>query len=108
MKFGFIATKMPFLNFNFLNTVLTIQKIKMNKIKCNIQLNTVGNVQRTFLRNILNYRPHFFKKQGCKKSLLSNGISLYNKLPNEIRNIQKITQLKNASKMYLLKHNLKM
>lgn len=94
--------KLNIRNFNFLNTVTIIQKIKLNKIKCNINLNTVGNIQRTFLRNILDFRPNFFKKQGCKKSLLSNGILLYNTLPNEIKNIENINQFKNATKKYLL------
>lgn len=75
--------------YNFLQTVSTIQKIKLKKIKCNIQLNLVGSIGRT-LRNAFDYRTIFVKKNKYKKSLLSHGLNTYNKIPNDTKNIEDI------------------
>lgn len=68
-----------------MQTMITVQKIKMNQIKFGYTLNLVAESRRT-LRNILNYRPAFFKTERCKRSILSYGVNIYNKLPEYIKN----------------------
>lgn len=80
-------TNLNIREFNFLQMVTTIQKIKHKKLKCNLELNTTGNIGRT-LRNALNFRTVFFKKEKFKKSLLSHGINCYNKLSNSTKSVE--------------------
>lgn len=82
--------RMNIRNYRTLQTLITIEKIRIGRLKFDFPLNIVGNHQRT-LRNMLNFRPSFFRTEKCKNSLLSNGVCLYNKLDNltkEERNIE--------------------
>lgn len=83
-----------------MHTALAIHKIKLKKIKYNYELK-MNNTTRN-LRNILSYRPVFFKSNRCKNSLQSNGINLYNSLPNDIKNEPNIKIFKNKLNKYLL------
>lgn len=95
--------KLNIRKFNFYQTVLTIHKIKLKKLKVQGNFELVGNIQRRFLRNILNYRPNFFRKEKCKKSLISNGIRLYNSLPQNIKEIDNIKHFKQNVQQYIIK-----
>lgn len=97
------TNKLNIRNFNMYQTVLTIHKIKHKKLKFQGNLELVGNVQCRFLRNILNYRPNFFRKEKCKKSLMSNGIKLYNSLPQNIKEIDNIKHFKQNVQQYIIK-----
>lgn len=91
---------------NYLQTVLAIHKIKLKKMKFNRDLRTVGSVQNSFLRNVFNYRPNFFRKGKCKQSLMSNGVNAYNSLPNDIKIIDNIKLFKKNVQNYIIKANV--
>lgn len=82
------TNKLNIRKYNFLQTVITINKIKNKKMKFNYKFQYVGEIQNNFLRNIFNYnyRPNFFKKEKYKKSILANRLNNYNKIPNDIKN----------------------
>lgn len=84
---------------NHFNTL--IQKMKQKTIKCNLNINKVEKVQSNFLRNIMKLRPKFFKKQKCKSSILSNGLTFYNEIPLEIRDTN-MSIFKEKLKKYLI------
>ena len=87
----------------YINTVVTIQKIKMNKIKNNVTLNTVGNNERqTALRNQRNYRPIFSRTEKAKNSMQIRGIKWYNMLDNDIKNEENIVRFKKKTLEYIL------
>lgn len=88
--------------FSFIQTATTIHKIKLNLIKHNLKLQTVGETQRSYLRNILNYRPKFFRTEKCKNSIMADGLKLYNSIPTELKNIQNINSFKaKIEQMYI-------
>lgn len=84
------------------NIIILVHKIKLNICKFNFTLNTVQSVQNKFLRNILNYRPLFFKKEKCRSSILSKGMNFYNETPIDIRNINNIRLFKAKLKEYIV------
>lgn len=60
-----------------MQTIITIQKIKMNQIKFGYTLNFVAESRRTLRIYLINYRPAFFKTERCKRSILSYGVNLH-------------------------------
>lgn len=85
-------------------TILTIHKIKLGKIKFNFQLNTVAESQRSFLRNLSNYRPKFFRKEKSKKSIRSRGLTLYNNIPATLKEINSFGLFKVKLLKYLIEN----
>lgn len=86
---------------NQFNTITLMHNIKHKNIKCNFSLDKVEDVQRKFLRNILNFRPRFFRKQKCKNSILSNGVMIYNKIPGDLREMNGKSFKKNLKKFLI-------
>lgn len=86
--------RMNIRDINKYNFIVLIQKIKLKKMKFNFKMNIVQNVQRNYLRNLMNYRPNFFRKEKCKNSIMSYGLNLYNKIPLEIKNITNLRLFK--------------
>lgn len=85
--------KLDIRKYGKLQTLITIQKIRMGKMKFDLPLNIVANHQR-MLRNMLNYQPNFFRTEKCKNSLLSNGVCMYNKLDNVTKETNSIKDFK--------------
>lgn len=85
-----------------LQTIITIHKIKINQFKFNGQLNQINSIHNRILRNIWDYRPKLFKKEKCKMSIQSNGTTLYNRLDNDIKQINEIIRFKKNVEKYLI------
>lgn len=82
---------------------ILLHKIQNKQIKTNIQLNKIGNTQNIVLRSFQNFRTKFFKLEKCKKSILSNGLYLYNKIPTQIRNTVNPIHFKKNIVNYIMK-----
>lgn len=78
----------------FVHAVLDIQNLKSGKLKNNLNFNTVGENQNSWLRGALNFRINFFRTERDKQSIMSRGINFYNELPNEIKELQSINVYK--------------
>lgn len=86
--------RMNIRDINKYNMIVLIQKIKLKKTKFNFNLDVVQNVQKNYLRNLMNFRPNFFRKEKFKSSILSYGLNQYNKIPIEIKNITNLRLFK--------------
>lgn len=78
------------------NVLIVVFKIKNNiypKFLCDkiIYVNDVHNYQ---LRNVLDIRLPFFRRENCKRMLMYNGLKLFNELPTFIKNENNFTTFK--------------
>lgn len=94
--------------YSYIQIVQTINKIEFKKLKSDMILNQIGSTNNYFLRNLINFRPLFFKSEKCKKSLASRGLTLYNKLPNEIKEIEQCDKFKTKTKKHVIANEIQM
>lgn len=60
----------------------------------------------SYLRSIFNFRTRFYRTERCKQSIKSSGLTKYNKIPNDIREINSIKLFKtNITVMVIGKKN---
>jgi hypothetical protein len=53
------------------------------------------------LRNIFNFRLDFFRTEGAKKTVMYNGLKMFNELPRDIKNINNIKHFKKSIISYV-------
>jgi hypothetical protein len=70
----------------------------MNKMKCNEEVHDHCTCQKK------NLHAQFCRTTLFKNSSVNVGIKLYNKLPNKIKELEKIWKFKKKTKVFLLQH----
>lgn len=92
-------------SFSKFQMAMIMHKIALKKIKCDIEIRQISDVQNNFLRNIMNFRPAFFTTEKTKGSLLSRGLNIYNKIPYNIREIVDVNKYKKEINRIIIEKN---
>ena len=78
-----------------------IYKVLNNLIKCNIPIITYISESNVTTRNADNLRPPNFKGALAQNSIFYRGINLFNSLPKELQNLNRISLFKTELKKYI-------
>jgi hypothetical protein len=81
----------------------------ISEVVCHMKLHIEELEQNTAVhdhnrRQNLNIHVQFCRTNALKKGVMSMGIKLYNKLPSEIREVEKMRQCKIELSSYLIQH----
>lgn len=89
--------------------VLPLPCMYIFEIVCHVKLHLEMLEQNNVVHNHntrqkLNLHAQFCRTKAYKKGVLNMGIKLYNKIPNKIREVEKIRQFKKVMRSYLVQH----
>jgi hypothetical protein len=82
-------------------SIMLIHKIKNGLLKSNLQFQTNALTSKRNTRTSQNLRPPNYRSSFGQKSVIYNGINLYNGLPDEIKKCSQLSMFKSKLKKYV-------